>query len=818
MRKYIHAILALTALLFSACSSTRNMPEDEVLYRGIKRLEYDRQKPDGGKKAEGVITAIADAYNTVEGVLSGDASVLQKPEEEKAARERQKAAGKADREAYATTRDEVEGVLSYAPNGALMGSSYVTHPLPFRLWIYNRYAGSSSSFGKWMYQHFATNPVYLSTVNPKVRTVVARNTLQAHGFLRSHVSFDTIPLRNPRKAKVTYHVSPGPLFHTDSIQYLHFPHKADSIIRATRHRAMISQGKPFSVADLEAERNRLNDAFRNQGYFFFRPEYITFRADTLRAPERVQLQVIPSPSVPLEATRIYHIGNTRVNLYKYNDYTLTDSTTQGDFTFAYSGGGRKAPLQPEAMRRFLLQRKGQAYRQLFEEISTEKLSEMGVFSNLRINYVPRDSIVGCDTLDVLVTAVLDKPFDVEFQGNVTSKSNGQVGPGLSFSMQKHNAFRGAETLGFKAWGSYEWQTGANIHGNSQVINSYEYGLKASLSYPRVLPMRLERRLPRRTLGTTGFAVDAKWMNRANYFGRVSIGASVNYVLQKRRNIRHEFSPLSLDYDILLNRTQRFDSIVNANQALYVSMRNQFVPCMEYTYSWKSTRHLPRTFRLNLKEAGNVTSGIYSAFGKKFSREGKELFGVPFAQYLKLTAQYTHQFNLTRRSCIATRAFGGIVYSYGNAISAPFGDLFSIGGANSIRAFAVRSIGPGAYHPAGSQYSYIDEMGDLKLEVNAEYRFPIVAKLFGAAFLDAGNVWLLHTNETQPEGKLRLSRLGKDIALGTGAGLRYDLDFLVLRFDVGVGIHAPYDTGRSGYYNMPRFRKSLGFHFAVGYPF
>ena len=131
---------------------------------------------------------------------------------------------------------------------------------------------------------------------------------------------------------------------------------------------------------------------------------------------------------------------------------------------------------------------------------------------------------------------------------------------------------------------------------------------------------------------------------------------------------------------------------------------------------------------------------------------------------------------------------------------------------------MRTIGPGAYHPEKSQYSYIDQMGDFKLEANVEYRFPIIGKLNGAAFLDAGNVWLLRDSENQPGGKFTFKDFGKQIALGTGVGIRYDLDFLVIRFDLGIGIHAPYDTGKRGYYNMPSFGKSLGYHFAIGYPF
>ena len=145
-------------------------------------------------------------------------------------------------------------------------------------------------------------------------------------------------------------------------------------------------------------------------------------------------------------------------------------------------------------------------------------------------------------------------------------------------------------------------------------------------------------------------------------------------------------------------------------------------------------------------------------------------------------------------------------------------MFTAGGANSIRAFGVRSIGPGSYNPVQSQFSYLNQIGSMKFECNLEYRFPIIGSLFGAVFVDAGNVWLLREDPDRPGGKFEWKNFGRELALGTGAGLRYDLDFLVIRFDIGVGIHAPYDTGKEGYYNMTSFGKSLGYHFAIGYPF
>ena len=813
-------IYIFVTFILTACYTTRNLPEDEVLYRGIKTLDYDAQLKRTTSQEQGVITALADAYNTVEGLLSGDASALKKEEVDiSAMKDSLKKMDKQDAQNYETAKEEIKAALAYSPNGAIMGSSYYTHPFPVRLWIYNKYVNSTSTFGRWMMNHFAATPVFVSSVNPMVRTSVAHNALRNYGYFRNKVTYDTIPLTNPRKAKISYHVTPGPVFHLDTIKYMPFYPQADSIIHANMSASLIKQGKPFNVQDLDGERNRLQKDFRNNGYYYYRPEYISFRADTVMIPQKVQLQVCPLPETPAQAKHPFYLGNTRLNIYKYNKFQLTDSITFRGQTYAYSNTEKKPPLRMRAILPNVFLKKGELYKQFNHDATQQKLTDMDVFSSVRINFVPRDTTFSNDTLDLVISGMLDKPYDVEFMGKVTNKSNNYVGPGVSFGMRKRNAFRGAETLGLNVWGSYEWQTGAHVEGNNSLMNSFEYGATASLSYPRLLFFGLGKKLWRRSISSTNFELNAQWLNRANYFSRVSLGASVSWTLQRGRNMKHEFTPFSLSYDLLLNSTERFDSIINANPALYVSMRDQFVPSMEYTFSWTQKKdRKQQALRINLKEAGNITSGIYAICGEGFNQQGKQLFGVPFAQFIKGSVQYTRQLPLTTRTSLATRLFAGVVYSYGNATTAPYNDLFSIGGANSIRAFSIRSIGPGSYHPGKSTYSYIDEMGDLKLEANIEYRFPIIANLYGAAFLDAGNVWLIRENEKQPGGKINMSDFGKTIALGTGVGLRYDLDFLVLRFDLGIGIHAPYDTGKTGYYNMPSFGKSLGYHFAVGYPF
>lgn len=827
MKRTIEHILGwvVCICLWTGCSTTKNLPEEEVLYTGIKEIAFGEKVKKEQKAEGGVITSIADAYKTVDGLLTGkteNAPLTEVAPKEltKEQRDSLKAEERIENAAYGEAKAEVKGALAYKPNNAFFGSSSVRVPFPMGLWIYNSMVGRKSGIAKWILSTFGATPVYISTVNPKVRALVAQNTLRNYGYFNGTVDYEILPQKNPRKAKVSYTVMPRNLFRLDSIAYLHFPSEPDSLIRSTWHQRKLFSGSPFSVADLDAERTRLYTLFRNSGYYYYQSEYITYRADTIQRPGFVQLQVVPAEGIPAEAYKKYYLGKTRFSLYSTDTYELTDTITHRTFSLLYNGGEKhKTPLRTGAIRRNLFYRRGQLYRQDLMSFVQQRLSEMDVFSSVTIKYVPRDTTALNDTLDVYISGVLDKPYDGEFTTKITSKSNGQVGPGLSFSMAKRNAFRGAEKLKFEVHGSYEWQTNSTVQGNKAYVNSYEYGTSLTLDYPRLI-FPGGQKLSRRARTGTSFMLDATWQNRANYFGMVSLGARVTYSYQARRTIKHEFVPFRLDYDELLNTTATFDSIMNANQALYISMRNQFVPSMRYTFTYSSLRtaHNPRSFIFEVKESGNVTSGIFAAFGKPFNQRDKKLFSVPFAQYIRFSAEFREEFRLTSRTSIATRVGTGVIFSYGNSTSAPYNDLFSVGGANSIRAFTVRGVGPGCYTPGNSAYSYIDQMGDFKIELNAEYRFPIISMLHGAVFLDAGNVWLLNSDANRPGGTFKLSRLGKDLALGTGAGIRCDLDFLVLRFDVGVGLHAPYDTGKSGYYNMPRFKDSLGYHFAVGYPF
>ena len=309
---------------------------------------------------------------------------------------------------------------------------------------------------------------------------------------------------------------------------------------------------------------------------------------------------------------------------------------------------------------------------------------------------------------------------------------------------------------------------------------------------------------------------------------MNVGGRLFYEFHPSTIRHHTFSPFRLVFNKLSNTTNAFDSIVDKNPTLRQSLQDQFVPTIGYSYTLGNPvineGRNKTLWTFSVTEAGHLISGVYALFGEKFNDKDKSIIGNPYAQFLKITTELRYNRYINRGSRLATRIGGGVVYSYGNSTIPPYTERFYIGGANSIRAFTIRSIGPGRFKPdPNNPYAYIDQNGDWKVEGNIEYRSNLVGNLDYAIFLDAGNIWLMRKDETRPEGTFQLKHLFNDITLGTGFGFRYDLEMLIFRIDIGYALHFPYDTRvdttvKKRYFNTPSFRDALGIHLALGYPF
>lgn len=845
MNRLIYILLVTFAL--AACSTTEQIPEGEQLYLGIKGIKYSNAKHDDHKKGAnttvaadseegqadeketGVITAIADAYDTVHDLISGqkmtssaDVHLLKEKKRPELTREEKQLLAiheQAEAEALETTKEEIEAALAYEPNGALFGSSSYTNPFKFGLWVHNHYADAEKGFGRWLNKKFGEQPILISTVAPQTRAKIATNTLHNFGYFRGNVDYSLIESKkDPKAARIAYNVTMGPVFHLDSVEYRTFGPQADSLLALSHNKRKLKSGDAFSVISLTDEQSRIESIMRENGHYFWVPSYTTFQADTIAVPGYVQLRVLPKPNLPAEALRPWYIGRTYVTIRDQQlsplDHEL--KSRRGSTTYLWSG--EKIPAKPRLWRTAINHRHGRLFRQSDQENTVTKLAAMGILSSVDVSYTPRDTSATCDTLDVFVNAVMGKPYDSSFEVNATLKSSQQLGPGVRYELAKRNAFGSGETVAWDIFGSYEWQLGRRHNVGNGILNSFELGSSLNFEVPRFMfPGISKRRL--RFPATTRFSLEADWKNRSGFFRMLDFGAGITYNWTKGR-LKHQWDFLDLDYYHLSHTTEAFEEIVEANPAIYASMRNIFVPSMGYSLTYASPAEVTRPlwWQLTVKEAGNLTDGIHHiCYPHQAADMPRKVFGSRFAQFVKTTAEAHYTLPLNNRFTLATRAFAGIICNYGSGEAAPYSEQFYIGGANSIRAFTVRTAGPGGYRTADAKYAYVDQTGDFKLEANAELRARLLGHLHGAIFLDAGNVWLLHKDELRPDAELTAHNLRR-IALGTGAGIRYDLGFLILRFDVGMGLHAPYDTQRHGFYNFERFRHGVAYHFAIGYPF
>ena len=784
--------------MLTSCSMTKNIPEDDQLFTGLKKIAYIDERKDSF------------------------ATHLE------------------------TTKEEIEAALATEPNGSVFGSSYYSVPWSWHLWVYNHFSKKDSKFAKWMTKSFGKPPVLMSQVNPSLRASVAKSVLRNNGYFRGDVSYEIIPQKNPKKSKIRYSVRLDSLFTLDSVAYVNFPDTIQHLIDSTAQESLIKSGSAFSVASLDGERSRINTLLRNNGYYYYNSSYASYLADTLAVADKAQLRFQLAEGVPDEALRKWYIGHVDVQFRRSMREQLTDSTQRRNFTIHFNG--KHSPIRPNVVLRNLRLRPGQAFSYERYQESASKINATGVFSTTDFQFTPK---AGTDTLDLRLNCVFDKPYDHYFETNLIGRTSGRYGPEVRIGFTKRNAFRGGEKLDINLHGAYEWQKS----GGSD-MSSYQYGADASIEFPRIIApfYNSDRRRtdnngrPRRrrfyAAPTTYAKVSSDVIRRPQYYKMHIVAGEWTYRWQPSATSRHEFSPLTLKYQYMNSHTDQFDSIMNENPYLLATMEDYFIPKMRYTYTYTSPANLrhPIRWETTIEESGNLVSLWDLLAGHSFNEKNKTLFKTPYSQFVRFETDFTKTWNLSTSSQLVGHLNAGIIYPYGNSDDVPFSESFYAGGANSVRAFGVRQIGPGSFDGSltSRQGAYLMQNGDIKFVANLEYRTNIFGSLNGAIFLDTGNVWnredydfsvlddgkisqekreqLDYLTKIYKNTSFKLNHLFNQMALGTGIGLRYDLGFLVIRLDWGIALHCPYDTGKSGYFNINSFKDAQTLHFAIGYPF
>lgn len=763
-------IYILIASIFTACSTTKHIADGEQLYTGIKDIEFIGEKEFASSEI-------------------GQQAI-----------------------------EDITAALDCAPNGSIAGSSTL-RTFSVGLWFHNTFYNSKGKVGKWFFERFGKEPILISDVNPTLRAQVANNRLRYYGYFNGSATAEIITDKNnSKKAKVLYRVTLHNPYRYGNIEYRGFKGKADSLIVTTKSQRFIKKNEQFSANAINKERERINTLLRDNGFYYYQPTFTRILADTINTYNYADIRIVPLKGLADSINRTYSIGDVYIHISRNNQRYDAESDTLQRAHITYIYNGKKPPVRLGTLMRNIYLRPGDIYSQELQKRSVRQLSLMNVFSSNNISFVKRAE---SDTLDLYLISQLDKPYDLTFELNLTSKSNDQIGPGSKVSLSRKNLFRGGETLKLSLTGSYEWQTNDEYKGDKDLLNSWEMGADLSLTFPRLFLPIIQRKYLR-VPSSTSFRIYLNRLNRSGFFRMIHVGGEAVYNILTKSTTTHTITPLRLTFDLMRNTSEKFDEIVAGNRSLQHSFRDQFIPAMQYTFVYDNTntRHRNKTrLETSVTAAGNITSLAFCAFGKGWNEKNKNLFKNPYAQFIKLTAEIRQLYRIDRNNYIAARFMAGILHSYGNAEYAPYSEQFYIGGANSLRAFTIRSVGPGSFHPSSdTRYSYLDETGTFKLEANVEYRFRLLGELHGALFVDAGNIWLTEKETARPGGEITAKNFAKDIALNTGFGIRYDLDILVFRLDFGLGLHAPYKTKRSGYFNLSPFGDGFAWHFAIGYPF
>ncbi|MDE5850640.1 MAG: BamA/TamA family outer membrane protein [Muribaculaceae bacterium] len=766
--KTLIPISLLILMLAAACSTTRRLGEDQTLYNG---MSVKINPTDGEKLPSALVSEITQAVNV-------------KPN-----------------------------------NPWPLLSPYRRYPLPYRLWVYNNWNDSAGGLYGWLYKKLAVQPVLVSDVRADMRMKLVENILADNGYFGSTATYEEVPdKKDPKIAKLAYTFDVSSPYRIDTIEY--FSRPADRIKTfidsVAQKSTWFKKGAVFCVDSLSALRVNIANSLRNRGYYYFRPEYLEFLADTFMTPHAVAMRLNFADNMPDIALRKYRTRNIVTLLQRNEIYGPgrpdTIDTDRGELII----------MRPQRVRKGLIPgcitfKEGKVFSVRDMDRTQTRLSRLGIFSNIQIQPVLADSSAKDPLMDVYITCRYDRPMEATIELNASSKSNSYIGPGMVVSFTHSNIFGGAEKLNVSLNADYEWQTGRN---RSSVFNSYEFGMQASLAFPRLLAPKF---IPRsqRDLNWTTVSLGGSILNRPKYFRMAEYNMGITYEWRATRHAVNSFTPFKLSYNKLIHTTADFDSVMALNPAIALSFESRFIPQLSYTYTYdkwfEREQNNEITFTASFTEAGNLFDVCYDLAKVKGK---KKLFGIPFSQFVKGQVQlvWNHRLFPKQDQWIVSRVLLGAAHAYGNATEVPYSEQFYIGGANSIRAFTVRSIGPGSYRaPKDLVNGYFDQTGTFKFEVNSEYRFPIMGDLHGAAFIDAGNIWLLKNDPLRPGGKLEGKTFLKDIALGTGLGVRYDLGMLVVRLDVGYGLHTPYSNGTPHYFNVA-FKDAFAVHLALGYPF
>lgn len=595
-------------------------------------------------------------------------------------------------------------------------------------------------------------------------------------------------------------------------------------------------GMTFDVNLLDAERQRITKLLQNKGYYRFNKDFIVYKADTTRNTYLVDLTLKLLPfQRKKEDDPQKHKQYTVRNVNFLSDYDIAriqESALNDYDTLLYNGYKMyykdKMFLRPKVMTDFNRIRRGELYSEQDVQNTYNSFGRLHTlkYSNIRFLEVNENDSAKLDAY-MFLSKAKNKSVAFEIEG---TNSAGDLGAAASLSFQHRNVFKGSEAFNIKVRGAYEAITG--VAGGYLSDNYTEYGVESSLNFPEFMFPFLSSDFKRRIRATSEVGIKYNSQNRPEFI-RTAASASWSYKWIQKQRQQHRFDVLDINYIYMPWTSEKFkeylQSMTGQNSILQYSYQDLLIVRMGYSYTYNSAGNTMMktptkdsySIRVNVEEAGNllyVASKL--AHSKPKGDEGFKLANIPFAQYVKADFDFTKNIMIDPRNSLVFHVGTGIAVPYGNSKMLPFEKRYFSGGANSVRGWSVRTLGPGGYSgKVDGTTDFINHTGDIKLDLNIEYRTHLFWKLNGAAFVDAGNIWNIRENSEQENGVFKFNRFYKQIAVAYGLGIRFDLDYLILRFDGGMKAINPMKTGRDRYPIIrPDFGRDFAFHFAVGYPF
>lgn len=645
---------------------------------------------------------------------------------------------------------------------------------------------------------FSRKPVIYDTLQARLSCQDLMTAMQNEGYMNAGVSLYTET--KGKKLKATYLLHPGQPFLIGKVNYdiqdegilqlLHLDQPANQ---------QIKPGMRFTVETLDNERKRIAGLLSDNGYFRFNKDFIHFAADTIMGRKDIALTL---------QLRKYKPNNNSPEV-DHTRYLIRDVLFQ-------SNDSDRIHLRKQVLLNATAIKEGRPYDASALQRTYNNFARLQAvkYTNIKFAEVPDTNLLDCH-----IQISTNKPSTISFQPEGTNTA-GDLGAAASITYTNRNLFHGSEQLSIEFRGAYEAITGLEGY---QDQNYTEFSVETKLVFPRFLAPFLSKSFRRRQTASSEWAVSWDFQNRPEFHRRVFSSAWRYRWSEPKHHLNYRFDLLDLNYVYMpwISSTFKRDYLDNAenrNAILRYNYEDIFIMKTGFTVSYTDGVD---AVRANFESAGNLLNGVSKGFGFKTNSQGQHtLFNIAYAQYVKFDFDYTHLFQFDKRNALALHAGLGVAYPYGNSTVLPFEKRYFSGGANSVRGWSVRELGPGKFKGTDGRIDFINQTGDVKLDLNAEYRSSLFWKLQGALFIDAGNIWTLRNYAEQPDGQFKFTEFYKQIAASYGMGLRLNFDYFILRFDVGMkAINPAYESEKEHWSIIhPKLSRDFDFHFAVGLPF